>query len=265
MKTENMLRISLWDDHRLKALGAALESEETEVVFADRLQCEKRLLSGLTDLAMIPSHRALAAAEDFEVLPAVAYSSWCTPHALISLRGGFAEKADTIQVPDVGSVESLVARVVLKEHYGLSVTVGLLETAAALSDHAAVLAVDEPAPAHDGLVLDLGQEWFELTNYPMVWGLFLMRKGELDARTIRILRDGVSSIETADHLDGTDPGADGLALPRLRLDDLAVASLTELATYLYYYGVTKDIEEVTLGELPEDSFVGDDDGREPLL
>ena len=50
---------------------------------------------------------------------------------------------------------------------------------------------------------------------------------------------------------------------RLRLDDLATASLTEFRQYLYYYNVTEDLPELPLYELPDD---WEDDPKEtPLL
>ena len=39
---------------------------------------------------------------------------------------------------------------------------------------------------------------------------------------------------------------------RLRLDDLAMAGLTEFRDYLYYYNITEEIPELPLYELPED-------------
>lgn len=81
---------------------------------------------------------------------------------------------------------------------------------------------------------------------------------------VALLRDAAAAIETADELDGTDPGADGMGLPRFRLDDVAVASLTEFCTYLYFYGEIKDLQLLEPIEIAEAEDIGED-AREPLL
>lgn len=260
----DILRISIWDDPRLKAFGEALRSERTDVTFDSREVGGKRLGAGLVDMALIPTDIAVGLSEDFDILPAVAYSGWSTPHAIINLRDGFEGRPDALECADPGALESLVSRVVLQEHYGISVRAQSSEIPARDSQAAAVLAFDEAPPSNEGRNLDLGQEWYELTNYPMVWGLFVMRKGELDADIVRRLREAAAAVESADELDGTDPGEDGMALPRFRFDDIATASLTELCRYLYFYGVTGDIREIEPAKVPEDADIGQDT-RDPIL
>ena len=262
--SQTKLRISLWDEPLLRAFARALEGPETEVTVTDRRQSEKRLLAGLADVALVPADRAIAAADDFQILPAVAFGAWNTPRATISLRKGFEGRPEQIYCTDPDALEALVSRVVLREHYGISVSPSPLEGPASRASADAVLAVEEAPPTVGGLLLDLGQEWYELTNYPMIWGLFVVRAGEADANVVRLLRDAAAAVESADDLDGTDPGDDGMALPRFRFDDIATASLTELCGFLYYYGVTSDIEEVRTARLPDDADIGFD-GREPLL
>jgi hypothetical protein len=50
---------------------------------------------------------------------------------------------------------------------------------------------------------------------------------------------------------------------RLRFDDLATASLTELRQYLFYYQITEDIPDLPLYVVPDDGF--EDDENQPLL
>jgi chorismate dehydratase len=265
MSTSDLLRIVLWEDSRLHPFGAALGRDYTQVSFCSRVEAETRLLAGLCDLAVLPSDRVLSDLDAYDVLPAVAYSTWSTPHVQLALRDGFSGQPESVQCPDPAALESLIARIVLKEHYGTDARAETLVGPAGKSQAAAVLAVDESPPSSgSGRVLDIGQEWYELTNYPMVWGLFAMRKGEATAASIRLLREAAETLETADHLDGTDPEEDGFGLPRFRLDSVAIASLTELCDYLYYYGVTGDISELALAHIAEDVDTTDD-MRDPLL
>ncbi|MFT4606259.1 MAG: chorismate dehydratase [Rhodothermales bacterium] len=264
MSDSKRLRISIWDDPRLHAFGEALKSDQTEVSFDTREAGGARVGAGLVDVALIPTHRAVELLEDFDVLPAVAYSGWSTPHATISLREGFQGKPETLVCADPTALESQVGRIILQEHYSIAVKLGPLSGPAAASDADAVLAFDEPAPNDGSLTLDLGQEWYELTNYPMVWGLFVMRQGELDADVVRILREAAAAVESADDLDGTVPGEDGMGLPRFRFDDIVTASLTELCRHLYFYGVTEELREIEPAKLSETANIGNDT-RDPML
>jgi hypothetical protein len=264
MSDSKRLRISIWDDPRLQAFGEALKSDQTEVSFDTREVGSKRLGAGLVDMALMPSNEAIDLSEDFDVLPAVAYSAWSTPHAVVSLREGFQGQPESLFCADPKALEAQVARIVLQEHYSIVLDLKPLNGPAAASDEDAILAFDEPAPNDGGLLLDLGQEWYELTNYPMVWGLFVMRAGELDAGVIRILREAAASVESADHLDGTVPGEDGMGLPRFRFDDIVTASLTELCGHLYFYGVTSELQEVLPAKVAETADIGNDT-RDPML
>ena len=264
MSDSKRLRISIWDDPRLRAFGEALRSDLTEVSFDTREAGSHRLSAGLVDMALMPTNVAVDLSEDFDPLPAVAYSGWATPHATISLREGFQGQPGSLHCADPTAIEAQVARIVLQEHYSISVDLVPLAGPASESDADAILAFDEPAPNDGGLTLDLGQEWYELTNYPMVWGLFVMRAGELDADVVRILREAAASVESADHLDGTVPGEDGMGLPRFRFDDIVTASLTELCRHLYFYGVTSELREVTPAKVAETADIGNDT-RDPML
>jgi predicted solute-binding protein len=105
--------------------------------------------------------------------------------------------------------------------------------------------------------IDLAREWYELVAYPFVWALFVTRRDESRPDVIRSVRDAVLELETrrADWVRGArlakaqaDLYGSGL---RYRFDDLAVASLTELCEYMFYYGV--------VSELPQFVLAADDD------
>ncbi len=113
-------------------------------------------------------------------------------------------------------------------------------------------------------MLDLGREWFELVNYPMVWGVFVSAKGSVTDDYIRLLRDAIIRVDMlrerrAKSIEN-DVTRDFMENQvRLRLDELAVASLTELYNYVYYYGAVTDFTTIPFVELKETKEDGDED------
>jgi len=216
-----------------------------------------------------------------DILPAVGVSSWTNPW--LSLVVGNQLGAATMGImhaPD-GRSGALLAALVLKEHY--NTVVALHEQPAlpvGLSEHALItVPLDEGddlvAPASDtseGVALDLGQEWAEMAGYPFVWSLFVGRKDENHDDAIRQLRDVVTqldqhrvALERAWDLD--EIGSDFfLNHVRLAVDDLAIASLTQLCDHLFYYGVTDEVLPVQFVTLPadEDAAVHPDDAPESI-
>jgi predicted solute-binding protein len=176
-----------------------------------------------------------------------------------------------------GRSAALLAGLVLKEHYntvvalheqkqlpeGLAghalVTVPLTEEEG--GDGAAAVASD----SGEGIALDLGQEWSEMAGYPFVWSLFVGRKDENHEDAIRAVRR-VAAILDRDRVDLEraweldDVHSDFfLNDVRFAVDDLAVASLTQLCDHLYYYGITDEILPVQFASLPPSESDEDDD------
>jgi hypothetical protein len=114
----------------------------------------------------------------------------------------------------------------------------------------------------DRLVVDIGREWYELTNYPMVWGLFVTKRG----RATNALIDGLVAMRRASEagraawIEAQDlpPGHEAIFRDDLRsaLDKLAVASLTELRQYLFYYGETEEVPDLPFVYLDKDEGDG---------
>jgi len=94
-----------------------------------------------------------------------------------------------------------------------------------------------------------------------VWGLFATRRDEATPRAVHMLRALIEAAEMHRPiwLQAHDMSPDVHAYfaddLRLRLDDLATASLTEFRQFLLYYGVTEDVPELPLYVLPEDDDV----------
>jgi len=105
---------------------------------------------------------------------------------------------------------------------------------------------------NDPAVLDLGREWYELAQYPMVWAVYCCLKGkgndEMTKLLIKITKEaeiiaqnwGARSSSVKDRFFGEHL--------RLRLDDVAIAGLTTIREYMYYYGLTKELLPLSIFE-----------------
>lgn len=271
MESGSRLRIALWDDPDLDEFAARLAEDgaivAVDVVRQSRGDCLVGLSAGLCDAAMVPSVSVLSDSESYEVYPSAAYSSWKSAGTRIILRHGFTGATATVACDARFGQEAFMARIVLREHYSLEPAFVPLDSPsrdALMGQGADAVLISgagdlDASGPHEGVVLDLGQEWFEHTNYPMVWGLFAARSGEADARIFRLLA------AAADDMHCDDPSIEELvddASPRFRLDDLATASLTELAEQLFYYHVTEDVADIRFArdpDAPPDDVAADED------
>lgn len=272
------MRLALWDmpptDVLVSGLGKGTRAVPLEIERHDAQTCTELLLRGMVDVALLPSMVVLSNTDTFDVLSGAALSTWRYPFARLVLHQGL-EKVESVAYVSMHAQEALVARVILQEHYGKEpafiprddgTTEALLN---AEQDASLIVGSDVPLLQTEHIALNLGQEWFELTNYPMVWGLFATRKEEAAPVMVDVL---VHAVRTAEQQRALWTQAremppilhmfyaDDL---RLRFDDLAMAGLTEWRQYLYYYNVTDDIPELPLIDLPEDWK--DDEGEVPLL
>lgn len=271
------MRLAIWNEPTAEFLVSGFlsgaVSSDVEIVRGSRSDCERWLRAGLVDVALVPALSVLRDTEAFDALPAVAFSTWDYPFARLVTREGLERPIGSLAVDPRFAQEALVARIILSEHYGAEPVLKPFEAPtpkellAADVDAALIIGVDTPALQTSRYAMDLGQEWYELTNYPMVWGLFAVRKGEADERFARTLRDAVAASEEQRDLwvqtQETYPELHTFYLEnlRVRLDDLATASLTKFCDYLYFYGVTEETPMLPLIDIAED----EEDERRPLL
>jgi len=117
-------------------------------------------------------------------------------------------------------------------------------------DAALLVGNDVPAMQLDPFSMDVGREWYELTNYPMVWGLFVMRRDQATDNVTEALVDGrqaaednrdvwIMAQETSERL-----GEFYREDLRSALDRLAIASLTELRQFMFYYDLTDEVPDL---------------------
>lgn len=236
-------------------------------------RCTELLREGQVDVALVPTLVAASDAGAYDVLPAVALSTWGYPYAKLVLRGNLGDPLRTVAVDPAYPQEALLARIVLKEHYGAQPDfvphpqADVQALLAADADASLLVGPRVPMLQTDRLALDLGQEWYELANYPMVWGVFAAQKDQATPEMIIALRDAAEAAERdrAVWVRAQEPPPalhafyqDDL---RIRLGDLAVASLTEWLRFLFFYGVAEEIAGLPFVALPseEDGGPGGDD------
>jgi predicted solute-binding protein len=267
------MHLAVWDIPPAVFLASGfVEADGVQVEYRPPSACRALLDEGQVDVALLPTTTVLTNVEAYDILPAVALSSWDYPYARLVLRKGF-KGVDTLALDPRYTQEAFVATVVLKEHYRATPElVGVQGSPEELlaSDAAAVLlagpeaaSLPRSALSPDDVIMDLGQEWYELVNYPMVWGLFATLKEQASPAQVRTLIRAAKRAEGRRQLwlqaNETTPELAGFFQDslRVRLDDLAVASLTELRHYLFYFGATPDIPDFPLVSFREEDVEGD--------
>ena len=251
----------------LERAGAAVERAPTHEV-------ARRLVAGRCDIAAMPTLDVLRMADDLSVLPSVAVSSWSYPYARLLLKSDLGDPISTVAFEPTAQQEVVLARLVLREHYGITPSfVPVPEaTAALVGPYDAVLVTGASAPTvwAPGVALDLGQEIYELTQYPMVWALFVTRVGEATPEMLRAVKRAAAEAEAnraawLRTMETTPALAEfyGTDL-RVRYDDLVTASLTEITDLLYQQNVLEDSPEIPLVVFADED-VDDDEGLDPLV
>lgn len=262
-----MMKLAIWDNPAAQFLVFGLDSSpvagEFEVQTLAPTDALSALLETRVDVALVSPMEALLRDEEVDVIPAVALSTWDYPLARIYMPAGL-DAAPKGLVADVRYLqETFVAGLVLKEHYRMSPAV----VAEGNDDYARLVigSFDDADAPRDQLVLDLGQEWYELSGYPMLWGVFATRKGEASPEVIESI---MTMVRTADaqralflQANESSPAVHDFFRDSLRIgfDDLAVASLTELRQYLYYHDILDDVTELPVVFLPGDDEEDEDD------
>jgi predicted solute-binding protein len=269
------MRLAIWDMlagallH--DTLAASRDAPPVDLRLLSPKACTEQLMQGQVDVALLPSLVVFTNPEAVDVLPTGAFSTWRYPYARIRLRQGL-EQIQSMAFNPEDAQEALIARIIMREHYRkepefIPYEGATPETLLEASEDASLLVGGDVSMIHtEAITLNLGEEWFELVNYPMVWGLFATRRDEATPRAVNLLHALIEAAEVHRPVwlkahDMTPEMhayvADDL---RLRLDDLATASLTEFRNYLHYYGVTDDIPEFPLYVLTDQGDDAEDDG-----
>lgn len=227
-------------------------------------ECAAHLVEDSVDVALLPTMLALQASDAIDVIPSVGLVSWAYPYAKLVWDGGLHDFPETIAYDRRVAQERIATRIVMHEHYGVNPTFvpydnrtpsELLDTE---DDAALLVGPNVPSLQTEPFTMDIGQEWFELSNYPMVWGLYVTKRDQATDEVIEALIESSQAAE--DNRDvwvqaqETSQTLNTFYREDLRtgLDRLAMASLTEFRKYLFYYDVTEDVPDLPMVYLDED-------------
>ena len=262
-----VIRVAVWDDEIAKSLHQSWSSGSSlvmEVVVLSPEKAERAVLREEVDAALLPSTHALSRIESLDILAESAISTWRNGGVLIDRPTNDPSGSVFIKSTERDPVFDLAAAIILKEHYGYSIdresdpsrAVSAVPAAASerTATSAATLSVLSPNTEYDLVQhLDISQEWYELVNYPMVWGLFVTAKNNATDELIKGIREWMTVVyaEAVDEFL-TEEG-DMSDRVRPRLDDLAIASLTELCDYMFFYGATSAVPVFSPVEIQEES------------
>lgn len=260
--------LAIWDYPPAEFLVSGFTSGAVENPFQIKRyrpeECAALLVEDEVDVALLPTMLALQASNAIDVIPSVGLVSWAYPYARLVWKGGLHEFPETIAYDRRVAQERIVSRIILHEHYELDPTFvpyddhspqDLLDTE---QDAALLVGPNVPSLQPEGFTMDIGREWYELTNYPMVWGLYVTKRDRATDETIESL---IASAEAAEENRAVWIQAQETTATlnefyredlRTALDKLAIASLTEFRKYLFYYDVTEDIPDLPLVHLDED-------------
>ena len=263
------MRLAIWDDALVRTLSEAsdlLRTSGIELGIVDRNNLLGALQHGEADIALVPTLQAILHADELDLFPAVAWSSWANPFYVIALGGPLGTPVSRIAYSPGYEQEAFMAHVLIKEHYGF--VAELVEVNAALErEETTVVIHTHTIPQEDAPVLDLGQEWYELAQYPMVWGLFASLKGQATEERLHQL---IEVVEAAAHhkpswLTTLELNAAAFSFysdhERLRLDDLATASLTSFQDFLFFYNRIPDMNPFPFVTFDTDT----DSGPAPMV
>lgn len=269
------LRLAVPDSLAGDLLAEAGAIVGMHVVKIDGLAAVEALQRREVDLALVPTFSVLRDSEAFAVLPVLALSSWEHPFCGVILKHGLHHAASSLLAPKNNVQEALLAQVLLKEHYGFRPELRFRDQTSLNDlegDADAVMVVsraqDLQVPA--GMTfLDVGQEWYELSSYPMVWHLAVslpdVDRAGWGARLRALVREAENRRGVwVRSLDMTETLHAWLAESlRFRFDDLATASLTEYREYLFSFGVLTEIPDVPIVTFEEEP--GEPDDPTPTL
>ena len=268
------MRIAVWDEPALDFFTRSAEEiaqhRPIQLVRMPRIGLRNQLIMGEVDVALVPTLTAYRDHELFEVLPAVAISSWDFPFLRLHLPQGLSKPIHTIAIDPSLAQEALISKIVLKEHYDIEPSFRPIDAARGTpeSETDGTLFLGTGTDALQGQAFDLGRDWFELTHYPMVWGVFVARKGEASVAMVEALREiaGFTEVRTPQWLEESElPDTlqtfykEGI---RYRLDDLATAGLTTLQDYLYYNKAVEEMPPLPFYKVPDGEA---DDEMQPLV
>lgn len=223
------MRLAIWDIEPC-ARFRSLESHGHDVVFVDPVDAARLLTAGQVDVALVPVVDILKLVDAFSVIPGLSLAS--------TVRSPWAGVIPIADLDKIRTFESLAANgslgdiceIILRETYELEASsrvVTAYSTNGASPD-AVFIFGDGAVDAEQTTTLDVGQEWYELTGTPLVWGLFAIRPGQDPSEVLDALAPVAGGGSPSDNV-------------RFDLDVEVVDGLDRLAHMLFYYSKVDDV------------------------
>ena len=242
------MRLAVWPGPASAALADALVNSGvvTETVLVEPHAARALLDSEDADLVLLTTLDVLRAPDGLLVVPGVALAGERSDRRALVLDAALNE-IETVAFDPRDMQEALLAQLLLREHYGNKPTFALGTPGAPLDEwldgaDAALVPLDVAAEAEaaGAVVLDLGQEFVDLTIRPMPWGLVAARAGTLAPQHAAALADA------ARLADADDPrlSIDGVAAFQLTLDGYAMDGLEQLTELWFQTGTLEDVPDI---------------------
>jgi predicted solute-binding protein len=213
-----------------------------------------RLRENECDTALVsPVVYALSEGEVSLVGDAVVSSVGGTREAMLVFRGGLG-RISSLALPASGTIDAILAQIVLREKYDMQpvVTVVRAPWRDVLATHEAVLVTGEEAAALavDSPSIDLGDEWYDMTQLPLVRGVVAGWNHRLTAPFSDAVRRAAAEADRA-ALAVLQVASDGHFAPdelhlipphrRFLLDDDARQALDSFFRLAFFHGLHRDI------------------------
>ena len=235
------MQIAVWPDPASQALGRlAAETVGASPVTVAPYEAWPQLAAGAVDLALVPTLAVLRQPDLFSVVPGTGLAGSASPTLALRLSGPL-DRVERIAFDPRFAQEALLAQLVLRESYGASPSFVPIQEGASLPGNLDGALVHAGAATDDGLVLDLGREWADLTSRPMVWGLLAARRDTLNEAAAVALRDAAAEAD----------GRGDLGAFQLSLGGYAHAGLEALTDHLFFTGTLDSVPDVPFLTLPE--------------
>ncbi len=263
-----MKQLAIWDYPPAEVLVFGFTSGAVPSPFTLRrgepLACVQALERGEADVALVPLLHVLRDPEAYEVVPDVGIvSTESYPYVRLFLREGLGKVERLVFDPRYAQ-EILLTRIILQEHYQLTpqfvpvMHSSLEELRRGEADAVLLVGPDVPMIESEFLALDIGQEWFELTAYPMVWGVVASPEGRLEVEEAALIREaarvGAANIEA--YVQAMEPPVPVRTFLLEHFSPLlegpAEGGLDEFRQYLFYYGALEEVPEVPFIFIPEE-------------
>ena len=220
----------------------------------------ERLLAGECDAALIGAVEYARNSSDFSLLPSIGVSSRGESRTILLCLNRDIRKITTVATGVVSSSEIVLTKLILSEKYEQGVAfvpvIGSLEQMLSKADAALLTGDAALRSGWRGPLLDLVDEWSDMTDLPFVHACCAVRTektgGQLSSLLLSSQDAGIRSFRkiasdrcrlfslSPDHLEQQ------LELYSYGFDEEAREGLGEFYRYAFYLGLLPDVPEINL-------------------